>query len=198
MTGLCGRAIEGGPWRWGVPLAALLGMLLVWMGELNRPLFFWFNTLSRYGGELLWSHLTLLGDGLVALVLALPLVGRRPEMVRAMVVAALLAAIWALGLKPLLGVARPAGVLPADTLTIIGPVLRQYSFPSGHTTAIFTLAGVLAIHAGSGVLRWMLLLLAAVVGCSRIVVGAHWPLDVLGGAFGGWSAAVLGTMLAQR
>lgn len=171
---------------------------MVSVAELNQTLFFRFNTLSRYGGELLWSHLTLLGDGLVVLVLVLPLVGRRPETVRAMTVAALLAMVWALGLKPLLGVPRPAAVLPAEALTVIGPVLKQYSFPSGHTTAIFTLAGVLALHAGSGALRWMLLLLAAVVGCSRMVVGVHWPLDVLGGAFGGWSAAVLGTLLAQR
>ncbi len=173
-------------------------MLLVWGMDLNLELFIWFNSLSRYTGELLWSNLTLLGDGLVALVLVLPLVGRRPDIVRAMVVAAPLATVWTLGLKLLLGVLRPAALLTPEMLTIIGPVLKQFSFPSGHTTTIFTLAGVIALHSTSRRIRLGLLLLATLVGCSRMVVGAHWPLDVLAGAFGGWLAAALGTMLAKR
>jgi len=31
-----------------------------------------------------------------------------------------------------------------------------------------------------------------------VVVGAHWPLDVLAGAFGGWIAAALGVAWAER
>ncbi len=44
--------------------------------------------------------------------------------------------------------------------------------------------------------RSLLVALAAAV--SRSVVGVHWPLDVLGGAFGGWLAAAAGLALAQR
>lgn len=186
------------PWYLGIPLVALAGMALVWLLDLNLALFLWFNGLSRYTGELLWSHLTLLGDGVVALVLVLPFVGRRPDIVRAMFVAALFAMLWALGLKPLLGVMRPPAVLAPDMLTVIGPVLKQFSFPSGHTTTIFTLAGVLCLNLGSHWSRPWLVLLAVIVGCSRMVVGVHWPLDVLAGAFGGWLAAGLGTVLAQR
>ncbi len=186
------------PCFWGVPLVALISMAIIRAADLNLPLFIWFNGLSHYTGGVLWSHLTLLGEGVVALVLLLPFVGRRPDIVRAMMVAALLAMVWALGLKPLVGAMRPAALLSADVLTVIGPVLKQYSFPSGHTTTIFTLAGVLFLHSGSRGVRLALLSLAVVVGCSRMIVGAHWPMDVLAGAFGGWLAAGFGTLLAQR
>ncbi len=186
------------PWFWGVPLAALIGLIIVRVADLDLALFLWFNGLSQYTGQLLWSHLTLLGDGVVALVLILPFIGRRPDIVRAMMVAALFAMIWVLGLKSMVGTMRPVAILSADALTVIGPVLKQSSFPSGHTTTIFTLAGVLCLHFRSQGLCLMLLLLAGGVGISRMVVGAHWPIDVLAGVFGGWLAAGFGTLLAQR
>jgi hypothetical protein len=36
------------------------------------------------------------------------------------------------------------------------------------------------------------------VAISRSVVGVHWPLDILAGAFGGWLCAVLAISLANR
>jgi hypothetical protein len=39
---------------------------------------------------------------------------------------------------------------------------------------------------------------ATLAAVSRAVVGVHWPLDVLGGAFGGWLAAVLGLAIGTR
>jgi len=192
------RHLWTNPRFWGVPLAALVGLIIIWTADLNLTLFLWFNGLSQYTSKLLWSHLTLLGDGVVALVLTLPFIGRRPDIVRAMMVAALLAMVWALGLKPLVGTMRPVAILSTDALTIIGPVLKQHSFPSGHTTTIFTLAGVVCLHSRSWALHLALLALAMIVGVSRMVVGAHWPTDVLAGAFGGWLAALFGTMLAQK
>ncbi|MEM1022524.1 MAG: phosphatase PAP2 family protein [Myxococcota bacterium] len=64
----------------------------------------------------------------------------------------------------------------------------QFSFPSGHTaTAVavaFSMAGLgsgMALAAG---------LVAACVSCSRIYLGAHYPLDVVAGAFIGMVAGV--------
>jgi undecaprenyl-diphosphatase len=53
------------------------------------------------------------------------------------------------------------------------------SFPSGHTTTAFAFACVVGFLSR----RWFLplLLVAAVIGISRVAVGAHYPTDVLGG-----------------
>jgi hypothetical protein len=45
---------------------------------------------------------------------------------------------------------------------------------------------------------WGLALLAVAVGCSRVVVGVHWPLDVAVGGLVGWTVAIAGTWLAYR
>ncbi len=54
------------------------------------------------------------------------------------------------------------------------------SFPSGHATTVFALATVPSLWCP----RWTggFLALAALVGWSRIVLGTHFPSDVLGGA----------------
>ena len=63
------------------------------------------------------------------------------------------------------------------------------SFPSGHATTAFALATVLSQWCPRWTAAW--LAVAAVVGCSRIALGSHFPSDVLGGAVLG-VAVVLG------
>ncbi len=62
-------------------------------------------------------------------------------------------------------------------LLVAGP--HQYSFPSGHTATAFAAATVLwrkNIKIGVAALA-----LALLIGFSRVYVGVHYPLDVLGG-----------------
>ena len=59
-------------------------------------------------------------------------------------------------------------------------VPHQPSFPSGHAATAFACATVIAATAPR--LRIPAFVLAAAIAWSRVYVGVHWPLDVLGGA----------------
>lgn len=67
---------------------------------------------------------------------------------------------------------------------VLGPTPRGRSFPSGHTNAAFSAAGLL-IGLFGGVF-WAALIPAFLVGYSRIYLGVHFPLDVLAGALLGF------------
>jgi undecaprenyl-diphosphatase len=64
----------------------------------------------------------------------------------------------------------------------------RFSFPSGHALNAFALGSVIAL--GYPLVAVPVLLLAASVAASRVVLGLHWLSDVLVGAFVG---AVIGT-----
>ena len=70
----------------------------------------------------------------------------------------------------------------------------EASFPSDHATLVFSLAIPLLLNAASR--RWggALLLLGFAVAWSRIYLGVHFPLDMLG-AFG---AAAFASFLIRR
>jgi undecaprenyl-diphosphatase len=55
------------------------------------------------------------------------------------------------------------------------------SFPSGHTTRAFAVASLVSLIMGRKYA--FLLVLAIGVALSRVIIGVHFPSDVLGGAF---------------
>lgn len=66
------------------------------------------------------------------------------------------------------------------------------SFPSRHTTLATLGAGLVAdTMAHCRLLRGPVFLIGGVVGVSRIVLGVHWPSDVLAGWTFGWLMLVL-------
>ncbi len=136
-----------------------------------------------------------LGDGVIwyVLILTLPLLHGR-EAIRP---AAVMAATGCAGvliykiLKHVLVRERPfithAAIDPAM------PPLDRYSFPSGHT--LHAVCFTLQMTAHYPPLGWVLVPLTLTIAGSRVVLGLHYPTDVLAGAAIGLSLGALGLAL---
>lgn len=85
-------------------------------------------------------------------------------------------------------VARPRPYRMIETLTILIPEPGEYSFPSGHTSSSFA-AGVVLYLMLPKKYGIPAMILAFLIGISRLYVGVHYPTDVLGGM-------VMGTLIA--
>ena len=82
---------------------------------------------------------------------------------------------------------RPPDAL--DNIQSLVTATDKFSFPSGHTSAAFFVATVLV--AGFGPACLPLYSWAASVGASRVILGVHFPSDILAGA-------MIGTTLAMN
>ena len=120
------------------------------------------------------------GETSAAICLIALIARRHPRAVWMGVVASVYATALTHALKGVCDTARPAAVL-GKWVTVIGPVLKLHSFPSGHTMTAFLLAACISVGAPINT-RLLLYALAAAVGLSRVWIGAHWPIDVIAGA----------------
>ncbi len=168
-------------------------------GGLNHRLFLWIN---HAGSGWTWDHLAawgaLAGDHRhyplwAALALALAL--KRPALlspraVLCLLVAYLVDALFVGSIKAWLDMPRPLMVLGPAAVHVIGPPLLWRSFPSGHSAFAFSVMASLSPGA-HWALRGLLVVFALWVAWSRIAVGAHFPVDVLGGALIGVASAWL-------
>jgi undecaprenyl-diphosphatase len=137
-----------------------------------------------------------LGDGLIwyTLILVLPLMFGRAAVKPAIVMAltgALGVLVYAL-LKRVFVRERP--FITHAAIDRGAAPLDRYSFPSGHTLHAVSFTWQACAHFPE--LAWVLVPLAALIAGSRVVLGLHYPSDVLAGAAIGAALAELGTSLA--
>ena len=94
---------------------------------------------------------------------------------------------------------RERPFLSLDKTRVIGWREKGGSFPSGHTTQIFFLMTLFILHFQPGI-AWTVIgyAVAALVGFTRIYVGAHYPRDVIAGMVLGSVWGILATLLDSR
>lgn len=92
--------------------------------------------------------------------------------------------------------ARPRPYMVSPELVTLIPPLSSYSFPSGHTSVSFSAALVLyrMLPKKVGIPS---VILAVMIGFSRLYVGVHFPTDVLGGIAVGVIASTAAYYLVQ-
>lgn len=192
------------PRRWAlVPALGLIALALTdWLGGYDRDVFAALNGTAARLPPALWAALSLCGSVLGTLALLAPTLKTQPRWLASALLAAPLGTLFSVGGKRYFDVMRPAGVLEAGSFTQIGQKLYVHAFPSGHATTAFLVAAVLILAWPKAASRPQLALcvfgVAALVALSRIAVGAHWPLDVLVGASGGWLCGSCGVWLSGR
>ena len=75
---------------------------------------------------------------------------------------------------------------------------QGYSFPSGHSTNVTTVFGSLAVNLRRRWVTIIAILLPLLTGFSRVVVGAHYPTDVLSGWLLGAISVMIVHLLQKR
>jgi undecaprenyl-diphosphatase len=127
----------------------------------------------------------------IALALALAVQRKRPDLFPLVAATVFVSDELTLGLKHLIGRKRPYVENPEPEPLMTTSL--DLSFPSGHAATSFAGATLLAVLVPRFALP--IYALAAAISWSRVYVGVHFPLDVLGGALLGAALALAASRL---
>ena len=106
---------------------------------------------------------------------------RRAEPAASIVAGGFAAWVVAKGVKRLIGRGRPHDHDPETNLRLWTEIDGSLGYVSGHAAVAMATAGIIHRH-GSPRLSTAAYGLAGIVALSRVYVGAHLPIDVIGGA----------------
>ena len=154
------------------------------VGTLEKDIFRVVNDLPEGMSFLFKSVMQLGAFPAIVIVSLVALAARRPRAARDLAVSGVGAWLAAIGVKRLVAEGRPADLL--KDVVLRGAPAHGFGFPSGHVAVAAALATAAGPHLPRPTRRaaWTLV---ALVALGRMYVGAHLPIDVLGGAALGWA-----------
>ncbi|MCX8081839.1 MAG: glycosyltransferase family 39 protein [bacterium] len=128
--------------------------------------------------------LTYIGSGfiLIPLIVLIAILKKKKQSVRYIfifLISLIIGGIIVHILKEIFNIPRPLGYFGKEFVNVLGPPLKKGSFPSGHSQTAFT--GVLLLSYLMPEWSILFLILGIFISISRCFVGAHFPLDIIGG-----------------
>jgi undecaprenyl-diphosphatase len=158
------------------------------VGATEREVFEFFNQLPEAFYGVIWAVMQLGNLLVVPAAAAVAAAFSRIRLSLDILVAGSAAWLLARMVKTLVDRGRPEALL--EDVLLRGTPASGYGYVSGHSALAVALATVASHYLGrlGRVIVWT----AAIIVClGRMYVGAHLPLDVLGGAAMGWAIAAL-------
>ncbi|MGH2595343.1 MAG: phosphatase PAP2 family protein [Actinomycetota bacterium] len=154
------------------------------------------NELPDGAFPFIWAPMQYGTFATVPVLSAIALARHRPRLAAALGVAGSAAWFLAKGLKPVVGRAWPVGVI--GSVDVRGREEGDLGFPSGHAAVSAAITSEAWPYLSEGG-RLAAVALCAWVAFGRLYIGAHLPLDVIGGAALGLALGCGGDMvLASR
>jgi len=197
-----GKLLKKQLYLWTALLLVCIALQLLNL-DLNTDIFMYLNSSKYSENYSIWSTLTLLGDTGILWPMMLIFCLTFMKSVYAVLAAVPVGGLLSWTLKRLFDEPRPAAVIPLDDIHIIGPILKTHGFPSGHSITIFAAVSVIYMtctlknNIFNLLFKATILLLGSMVVISRVMVGAHWPIDCLAGVCIGWISGLSGVFVVK-
>ena len=166
---------------------------------LNNFTFIGLNTVGAFINQSALTFFTEFGNAAVLMIASVTPIYYSRKFLRLIISSTLIGILLSRGIKILLDIPRPGAILAREEFFVVEPLLTSQSVPSGHAFSLFLFFSCLVV---SGMIKknyFVLLIFAfSLIAFTRVLVGAHWPMDILIGASLGFSLPLLLASLTNR
>ncbi|MGZ4200143.1 MAG: phosphatase PAP2 family protein [Thermoleophilia bacterium] len=162
------------------------------VSALERDVFHAINRLPDTAAPALWVVMQAGSFPAIFVAAGLALAARRPRLSVALAAGGTATWLLAKGVKQVVDRARPEALL--HDVRIYGPAATGLGYPSGHAAVaafVMTVAGP-HLTRPTRVIGWVVV---GLVAFTRVFVGAHLPLDAVGGLLLGWTTGSVTNLL---
>jgi len=154
------------------------------VSALEREVFETINGLPQTASPALWVVMQAGSFPAVFVTAGLALIARRPRLAIALAAGGTTTWLLAKAIKQVVDRGRPEAVL--HDVFVYGPTATGLGYPSGHAAVAALLITVASpyLTGRAKVVGWVVV---GLVAFTRVLIGAHLPLDALGGLLLGWT-----------